>query len=178
MVALSHYFEVKVCATGDRLRPDFNRIFQTLHAMVNMRDLGIKGRIALGFPDARGGRLGGRIRVFGNEASIIALRAQPAIRALARAPAFSISEASPIPFEAVTGHVVHRRDRSLDRRIPGKPRLDSRGHDYIEVLSRSSQSRYSLFVKTEPADHPVEGEFNGYGLSFLQDGGRPTVPLF
>lgn len=185
---MDHYLDI-------RIRPDpefppaqlMNALFGKLHrvlAQLGSQDIG------LSFPDALPKRGVGRLlRLHGNVASLERLMAQPWLGG-AKDHA-DIGDITVVPTSA--GHLSVRRVQAkssaerLRRRLIKRKGISAEQAlaaipdsaeerlelPYLIVVSQTTGQRFRIFLDQRPVMHPVQGQFNAYGLS-----ATATLPNF
>lgn len=191
---LTHYFELKAIPQIEMTETEvMDQLMQSLHQILvnHKRDIG------LSFPCyARRQRqsVGGIIRLFGSAVNLLQLSNE--IKQNGNIRDYALVMDSKIIPEKLTGYLQVSRVRSKGRSAVkrAEKRLTAQGkwstevhqamvekwgntrleYPYFHLTSQSTGQRFMLWISQKHCKHPVDGDFNAYGMSQM----GITVPDF
>ena len=186
---LTHYVNFDCRESGDKSEEgegDFlvAHILTGIHQAIVTEcgeDATKQSKIAMCFPQANQDSHGAVIRVFTSDKDVMGrLLRNPAVHRYATSVA---SEILLVPEQHQYQRVA--RNRQADRLSPSQKRRDvRRGKSVtmaevrkngfiVNVISRTTNQEFPLFITQTPIDQPSDGVFNAYGLSTTA-----TMPMF
>lgn len=159
-----------------------------------------ENKLGIGFPAWNSHGVGYLIRLVSIEAYLLEqIEYEPVIARLLENCYIAMTPLEEVPEHKVHTEFAYYRDRKIEKTQPGfiarqnRRRLKrgltaieqgpSLGHrntqHYINLLSKSNQSRFSLFIKREPKPKQI-GCYNSYGLADKRtdSDNPPTIPHF
>lgn len=168
------YFEIEVKGDPAISGHIFAKLISVLHAIYKEHGA---SPIGVNFPYWQDhnrpnlATIGKVIRFFGDKGNLTYFSRNPILLDIIENAEVKCSRILPTPGDAT--FVITRRNRALEKYIRNKWPI-SRYLPYIKYKSKTSGSRFSLFIEMNHSPIETKGLFSTYGLSK----GNVTVPYF